>query len=320
MLNAKNRPYVVLAVLAALALISVICFMTLNVRGNWGFVLGFRGKKLLGLLLTAWTVGVSTVLFQTVTNNRILTPSIMGFDALFVLMQTFVVFFLGTEAIVTINPNVKFLYECGLMLVFSAVLFRWLFVGEERSLHLLVLIGIVFGTLFRSFSQLMQRMLDPNAFQVLQDSFFASFQTLDPTILTLATVMIAAASLVLWRIGHTFDVLSLGRGAAINLGVNYKGIVIVILLMVAVMVAVSTALVGPITFFGLLVVSLAHGLIGNSRHRFILPAAVLLGVICLVGGQMILERVFEFDTALSIIVEFLGGLVFIFLVIRGTAR
>jgi iron complex transport system permease protein len=91
-------------------------------------------------------------------------------------------------------------------------------------------------------------------------------------------------------------------------------------MLVSVLVAVSTALVGPITFFGLLVASLAHSLVGTSRHRYVLPAAALLAIICLVGGQTLLERVFSFDTALSIIIEFVGGIVFIILVLRRAAR
>lgn len=316
----KTRPYIVLMVLAALALLSVVAFMTLGAKGSWSFVIPFRGKKLLGLLLVAYSIAVSTVLFQTVTNNRILTPSIMGFDSLYVLLQTAVVFFLGIGALTTISGNLSFGIQILLMLGFSGLLFKWLFVGEERSLHLLILIGIVFGTLFRSLSNFMQRMLDPNAFQVLQDSFFASFQMLDPTLLGLSYAIVGGVTLVLWRMGSCFDVLALGRAQAINLGINYNRAMITILMMVAVLVAVSTALVGPVTFFGLLVASLAHAMIGNSRHRFVLPAAVLLGVICLVGGQTVLERLFAFNTALAIIVEFLGGLVFIFLVIRGAAR
>jgi len=155
---------------------------------------------------------------------------------------------------------------------------------------------------------------------VLQDSFFASFSGIDNTLLGVSWALVACVSLVLWRIGHCFDVLALGRDTAINLGVDHRRRVVVILALVSVLVAVSTALVGPITFFGLLVASLAHGLLRSSRHRYLLPAAVLLAVICLVGGQTVLERVFAFDTALSIIIEFVGGLVFIYLVIRGAAR
>jgi len=314
------RPVLVLLLLGALALVSVVCFMTLGAKGNWGFVLPFRGRKLLSLALVAYAVAVSTVLFQTVTNNRILTPSIMGFDALYILLQTAIVFFLGAGALATLNDQLQFGVEIVVMVAFSSLLFRWLFLGEERSLHLLVLVGIVFGILFRSLSQFMQRLLDPNAFNVLQDSFFASFATVDTTLLASASLIVLVASVVAFRLGHSFDVLALGRAQAINLGVPYKRTVVTILMLVAVLVAVSTALVGPITFFGLLVASLAHGLLGTSRHRYVLPAAVLLAIVCLVGGQTVLERVFAFDTALSIIIEFLGGIVFIYLVLRRAAR
>jgi iron complex transport system permease protein len=315
-----SRPAFVLLLLGALALLSIVCFMTLGAKGSWSFVLPFRGRKLLALGLVAYSVAVSTILFQTVTNNRILTPSIMGFDALYVLIQTAIVFFLGVGALGTLNPQAQFAAEVLVMVAFSGLLFQWLFLGEERSLHLLVLVGIVFGILFRSLSQFMQRLLDPNAFNVLQDSFFASFATVDTSLLLAASVIVGLVSIVGVRLMHTYDVLSLGRSQAINLGVDYKRTVVIILTLVSVLVAVSTALVGPITFFGLLVASLAHSLLGTSRHKYVLPAAVLLGIICLVGGQTVLERLFAFDTALSIIIEFLGGVVFIFLVLRRAAR
>ncbi len=319
-MRSLERPALVLIALAILALVSVVCFMTLGAKGSWSFVIPFRGKKLLALGLVAYSVAVSTVLFQTVTANRILTPSIMGFDALYILLKTAVVFFLGAGALTSLDPQLQFGVEVVVMVLFSGLLFRWLFLGEERSMTLLVLVGIVFGILFRSLSQFMQRMLDPSAFNVLQDSFFASFATVDTTLLVVASAVVLVVSLVALRLGHTFDVLSLGRAQAINLGVDYKRTVVIILMLVSVLVSVSTALVGPITFFGLLVASLAHSLVGNSRHRYVLPAAVLLAIACLVGGQTLLERIFAFDTALSIIIEFLGGVVFIILVLRRAAR
>ncbi len=315
-----SRPMLALIVLGAVALIAVACFMTLGAKGSWSFIIPFRGRKLLALCLVAYSVAISTVLFQTVTNNRILTPSIMGFDALYVLLKTGIVFFLGAGALTGIDPQLQFGIEIIVMVVLSGLLFRWLFLGEERSLTLLVLVGIVFGILFRSLSQFMQRLLDPNAFQVLQDTFFASFATVDTTLLLISTSIVAVVSLAALRLGHTLDVLSLGRAQAINLGIDHRRVVVILLMLVSILVAVSTALVGPITFFGLLVASLAHSLVGTSRHRHVLPAAALLAIICLVGGQTVLERLFAFDTALSIIIEFLGGIVFIILVLRRAAR
>ncbi len=310
----------VVAGLATLALLAVAGFMFAGANGSWDFLLPFRGAKLLGLALVAYSIAVSTVLFQTVTGNRILTPAIMGFDTLFILVQTVIVFFFTSRALAAADARLQFLGEVAVMVGFSVLLFRWLFAGGGRSLHLLVLVGIVFGVFFRSLSNLLQRMMDPNEFMVLQDSFFASFNAVDRSLLGISTVVVALASLALWRIRRRLDVLALGRSTAIGLGLDYRATVMQVLVVMAVLVAVSTALVGPATFFGLLVVSLAHALLGDGRHRHLLPASVLVAVICLVGGQALMERVFSFGTALSIIIEFLGGLVFIGLVLRGAAR
>jgi len=315
-----KRPAILIPLLGAIALLAAIAFMTIGAKGSWSFILSFRGTKLAAMVLVAYSIAVSTVLFQTVTNNRILTPSIMGFDALYILIQTVVVFFFGAVQVDWIGPNMRFVTETLVMVLFAGSLYYWLFSGAARSLHLVMLVGIICGVFFRSLSNLMQRMLDPDLFAVLQDRFFASFNTINADILTLSAIIVAAVSLYGWRLMHVFDVLALGREPAINLGVDHRRVVRLILLMVTVLVAVSTALVGPITFFGLLVANLAYMLAGSGKHRVVLPIAVLLATICIVGGQTILERAFAFNTALSVIIEFLGGLVFIILLVRGNAR
>lgn len=315
-----SRPALVLILLTILAGISIVAFMTLGARGSWTFIIPFRGRKILALILVAVSVSVSTVLFQTATNNRILTPSIMGFDQLYVLLQTGLVFFLGVGIITGLDPTLRFGLEIAVMVGFASLLFGWLFVWQERSLHLLVLVGIVFGIMFRSMIQFMQRIMDPNAFNVLQDSFFASFSQVDTTHLGFAYAVLGLMLLVVLQMLPALDVLTLGRAHAVNLGVDYKRTITTLLAVVSVLVGVSAALVGPVTFFGLLVASLAHALVGTSKHRFILPAACLIAIVALVGGQTLLERVFAFDTALSIIIECLGGIVFIMLVIRRSVR
>jgi iron complex transport system permease protein len=92
-----------------------------------------------------------------------------------------------------------------------------------------------------------------------------------------------------------------------------------VVVVIAVMVAASTALVGPVTFFGLIVANLAYGAVGH-RHLRSVPAAISIGVIALVGGQLILARVLGFGTELPIVIEFAGGLFFIVLVLTGRAR
>lgn len=310
----------VLLGLALLALVAIILFMTLRARGSWDFVLPFRGRKLWGMALAGYAIAVSTVLFQTITHNRILTPAIMGFDWLYRLVQTILVFFLGGLAFATIDPQWRFVGDVVIMAGLSTLLFRWLFTGASRSLHLLVLVGIVFGVLFRSISGLMLRLINPNDFAVLQDANFASFNAIDPTLLLSSTILMALASVPLLVLVPRLDVLNLGRDTAIGLGVNYTRTVSLTLLIVSILVSVSTALVGPVLFFGLLVSNIAYLVMPTYRHAQILPAAVLIAIISLVGGQAVLEHMFGFDTALAIIIEFAGGLVFLALLLRGAAR
>jgi iron complex transport system permease protein len=306
--------------LAVLAILVAVAFMTVGAKGQWDFVLPFRGTKLAAMALVAYAIAVSTVLFQTITANRILTPAIMGLDSLYLLIQTSLIFVVGTSRVSMIAPQAVFLVQCAAMIGFSWILYRTLFSGRLQSLHLVMLVGLVLGVLFRSLANLMQRIMAPNEFIVLQDRLFANFNTVNTDVLLISAVAVAGVTLLGWRSLRTFDVLALGRDAAISLGVDYKATVSLVLIIVSVLVSVSTALVGPVTFFGLLVASLAYQIAGSSKHVHVLPVAVLLAITTLVGGQLVLERVFAFNTALSIIIEFAGGIAFIILTLRSATR
>lgn len=306
--------------MALLALAAVVLFMTLDARGSWSFILQFRGRKVLGMALVGTAIAASTVMFQTITNNRILTPSIMGFDALYMLIQTVLVYFVGSVGLMGLGVNARFAIEVAVMMLFSGLLYYFLFVVGQRSLHLLVLVGIVFGLMVRSFTNLLQRVMDPTEFAVLQDTGFASFNAIDRNLLLVSAIILVLVLYGMWRMRYTLDLLALGREMAINLGVNYQRSVMLVLAATTALVAVSTALVGPITFFGLLVANLAYALVRSYRHGVVIAAAALLAIITLIGGQLVVERLFHFDTSLSVIVEFVGGLVFIYLLVKGVVR
>lgn len=310
----------ILVLLSALAAMLMLAFMFYNIKGPSEFTLPFRGGKLLALVTVAYSIAVSTVLFQTVTHNRILTPSIMGFDQLYLLIQTVIIFIAGSLHLGWFNQTSGFFISSALLILFAGTLFRWLFTGCGKSLHLVLLVGIVFGVFFRSLTNLLNRMIDPNAFAVLQDRFFANFNTYDGNILVIAIIIVCLVSFAGWRLRHSFDVLALGQETAVNLGVDYRRTVTSILFLITILVSVSTALVGPVTFFGLLVASLTYQLSGTAQHSVILPMAILIAIIALVGGQFVLERIFQFNTALSIIIEFIGGIVFLLLLLKGKVR
>ena len=296
-------------------------FIALYLSWNMSVVIWpFRLGKLVSLILIAYTIAVSTVLFQTVSNNRILTPSIMGFDQLYILIQTVVVYFVGSTVIYGVSDEVRFIAVALILTLFSTSLFTWLFSGTIKGLHMTLLIGVVFGGLFFSLRMLLQLQLNPDEAVNLTDVMFANFNRFNTNLIGIAVIIVVIVSLIGWRMRYLFDVLALGRDMAINLGVDYKQAVTRILVLVSIMVAVSTALVGPVTFFGLLVASLAYQFTPTAKHMSVLPVAILLSIIFLVGGQFILEQLFNMASRLSFIIEFVGGIVFLTLLIKGKLR
>ncbi|VEB75510.1 Iron-uptake system permease protein FeuC [Providencia rustigianii] len=210
----------------------------------------------------------------------------------------------------------KFLLESSLLVVFSVLLYRWLFVSVKMNINLVLMVGIILGTLFRSVATLLQRLMDPNEFSILQSRMFATFTKGTPELILFTLVITVIVGILLWRMRYCFDVLALGQANAVNLGINYRQQVTVILLLISILVAISTALVGPLTFLGLMVANLAYFIAGSSQHRYVLPVSFLLGVIALVGGQLLLEYGLNKAGTLSVVLEFVGGIFFIYMVLR----
>ena len=162
----------------------------------------------------------------------------------------------------------------------------------------------------------MQVLIDPNEFEVLQGKMFASFSNVNTDILIIVIAIIAIILVLIYEDMKKLDVMLLGRDNAINLGVDYDKFSKKILLIVAVLVSVSTALVGQITFLGLLVVNLSYELLDGYKHKYHIIGGILISIIALIGGQFIVERILNFNSTVSIIINFIGGIYFIYLLLK----
>nr|WMC97586.1 iron chelate uptake ABC transporter family permease subunit [Aminobacter aminovorans] len=308
-----------LLTMAVAALIAVIAFMTIGLRGNIAFALELRAVRLVTLIQVGVAIAISTVVFQTVTANRVLTPQIMGLDALYLFGQMALVLALGSVGYVALDPRLKFAGEAGLMMVMALVLFLPM-LRRRFDIGLLLLTGVVLGVLFRSLASLIARLIDPNEFAVVQGSSYADFNTVRPDLVVIGLVVMTIAAIILWRQRHLLDIVALGADSATGLGVSWTKALTGLLLLVAALVAVSTALVGPVTFFGLLVVALAERIVDSRRHHLLLPAAMLTAVIVLLGGQMVLQHLLGGAATLGVVIEFVGGLVFLAMLITTSKR
>lgn len=301
--------------LVFLAVLFIALFLFSGLSGNISYILPRRAMKIAAIILTGAAVAFSTVVFQTITQNRILTPSIMGLDDLYMLLNTVIIFLFGSTRLTMMDRNIQFLLNAGIMILFSVLMYHFLF-KKEQNIYFLLLIGFVVGTFFESFSSFMQVLIDPNEFQIVQDRMFASFNNLNIDVLYLASALFAAAALFFVRDLKYLDVMALGRDHAINLGVDFDVAARRFMVIVAVLTSISTALAGPVTFLGLLVANLSYEYLKTYRHRELILGAILISIIALVGGQWIVERVFSFSTTLSVIINFIGGIYFIYLLLK----
>lgn len=305
-----------LIILTVIAVIFCGLYLFQGLNGSFDYALPRRGIKVLAMVLTGVAVAYSTVIFQTITHNRILTPSIMGLDSLYLLLQTVIIFFLGSSHVTIVNKQVNFILSVSAMIIFALLLYRFLFRGGNRPIYFLLLVGIIVGTFFGSISTFLQVLIDPNEFMLVQDKMFASFNNVSSELVWWALGFIALTLVIGWQYFSELDVLSLGRDTAINLGVSYDKIVKTMLVLSSVLIAVSTALVGPITFFGLIVANLSYQFFKTYKHSVLIVGASVMSVIALVGGQWVVERVFTFSTTLSVIINFIGGVYFIYLLLK----
>ncbi|MFD8936936.1 iron chelate uptake ABC transporter family permease subunit [Streptomyces sp. NPDC059578] len=305
-----------LAIAGVLAAIAVFCFLFLFIKGSFDFAFERRLTMLGTMTVVAFAQAVGTVVFQTITHNRILTPSIMGFDSVYILMQTLLVSVFGGSVLAATDGMPKLITQTLLMVGFTMLLFGWLFNGRKGSIHVLLLVGVVLGLAFRSLSDFLQRLLSPAEYDVLSARLFGRLSSAEAEYLPLAGGVCLIVGAIVWQRRYRLDTLLLGRDAATNLGIAHKRELSLMLLLISLLVAMSTALAGPMTFFGFVTAMLAYQMSGTHRHVIVLPMAFLIGLITLAGGQFVMEHVFYASGMLTVVIEFLGGAIFLVHLLR----
>jgi|SRR5690625_484069 len=303
-------------ILAIVAVLLSFLYIFYDLTGNIDYILPRRIIKVVAIILTGGAIAFSTTIFMTITNNRILTPSIMGIDQLYLLTQTFIIYMFGSKSFVMMNSSINYLLSIGVMVLFSLLFYRLLFKGETNNIYFLLLIGMILGTFFSSFTSFMQVLIDPNEFMIAQDKMFASINNVNTDLVYLSTFLLLLVVIYFLRFFKYLDVLALGQDHATNLGVPYHYVVKRLLIIIAILISIATALIGPITFLGLLVVNIAHEFLKTYRHFYLILGSILISVVALLGGQFIVEKVFTFQTTLSVIINFVGGIYFIYLLLK----
>jgi len=307
-----------LAVLSALIVLGNLAWgnpMPFGTAGFWR-IAELRATSVVIIVVVAFCQALATVAFQTVTNNRIITPSVMGFESLYRVIQTGAVFFLGTAGVTLVQGVWQFVAQVVLMVAFAAVLYGRLLSGKYSNIQLMLLIGIVLGGGLGALATFAQRLLTPTEFDVLTARLIGNIANADASYLSVSIPIVAVAGGMLWAGSRRLNVLALGREAATNLGVNHRRETITVLLLVSILMAISTSLIGPMTFFGFLVAMLAYQLADTHDHRYVFPVAWLTGIVVLGGAYFVLKNIFYAAGSVGVIIEIVGGTCFLVHILR----
>lgn len=275
-----------------------------------------RMESVLVMIIVAFCQALATVAFQTVTNNRIITPSIMGFESLYTVIHTGTIFLFGATALLATRNLEMFIGQMVLMVALTLVLYSWLLSGRRGNMHVMLLVGIIIGGGLGSVSTFMQRLLTPSEFDILSARLFGSVNNAETEYFPVAIPLIVIAGTLLLLSSRRLNVVALGREATTNLGLNHRALSITTLILVSVLMAVSTSLVGPMTFLGFLVATLSYQFADTYDHRYIFPMAVATGFVVLTGAYFIMNHIFDAQGVVSIIIELVGGSVFLFVILR----
>lgn len=303
-----------------LVLLLAVGFLVLGSGLDFDYVIPKRLTRLAAIGIAGVCIAYSSVIFQTIAGNRILTPAIMGYEAIYLLFQALLILLLGTQSLL-LGRDGNVLLSVLLMLGYSWLIHRWLLRNGSHNVYLLLLLGLVLSMVMGTFTQFIQLKISPGEFSIFQGFNYASFNKAQPGQVIYSGVWVAAVCFIAQRTLPVLDVLSLGRDQAISLGVDYPRSVRLQLALIAILVAVSTSLVGPTAFMGVFVANIAYALAGTTRHRVTLPLGCAIAIGIFIIAQYLVEQWFNYNTSVSILINLVCGVYLLALMIRtrGTA-
>lgn len=319
MKNADAGSLVKIILLSFLAFLSIILYLTVGVDFQnerlFSYAMKIRIPKLAAMIIVAFAISSASIVFQSIINNTIVTPCLLGMNALYTLIHTSVVFVFGMGSVFVTNANLAFVLDAVLMGITATFLYSYLFKKTNSNVLYVLLIGTVLTSFFGSIQNTMTRVMDPNNYQNLLATLVASFSHVNSEIIAASLVLLFLIIFFLRKDISLLDVITLGKNQAINLGVDYDRTIRRLLLGVTLCIAVATALVGPLSFMGLIVANLSRQLFKTYRHSVLIAGSSLFGIIVLVAGQLVVERIFVYEIPISVFISVAGGIYFLYLIL-----
>ncbi len=315
MFKTKLSTKISILFLLSLVLMALYQFIMVDMK-FFQYAMYIRTPKLIAAIIAAFCIGTASIVFQSIINNRIVTPCLLGMNALYILIHTAIAFIFGVSSDFSSNKNVAFIIDIVLMSFVATSLYGYLFRKTKYNILYVLLSGTIMATLFTSMSNTLIRTMDPNEYDALLTSLVAGFSHVNSDIIYLSLALMGCVVFALRKEIYLLDVITLGKNQAINLGVDYDKTISKLLVGVTIFITIATAMVGPISFLGLIVANVAREFIKTYKHIYLMLGAFFVGVVVLLAGQILIEHVFHFSTVISVFINLFGGVYFLYLILK----
>ena len=306
-------------ILACAVLLVCAAYLLINAHPDnpklFRYIASLRIPTLLAMIIASLAIGSATMIFQSIIQNRIVTPCLLGMNSMYTLVHTAVVFVAGSGSRLANNSNLSFAVDLLVMSVVATFIYSYMFLKTGNNVLYVLLIGTVLSSFFGSIQSTMIRVMDPNEYDSLLTTLVADFQNVNVEVMVFAVLLLIALACFLWKDLQLLDVITLGKHQAVNLGVDYDRTIRRLLLGVVLCIAIATAMVGPISFLGLIIANLARQLLKTHKHSCLIPGAALMGMLAIIAGQILTQHVFHYAVPISTFITIGGGIYFLYLLL-----
>ncbi|WP_418744463.1 iron chelate uptake ABC transporter family permease subunit [Duodenibacillus massiliensis] len=317
----RRRLKTSMVVLAGLVLLFIGLYQFAFVNPKFfAYAMGLRLPRLAVILIAGFAISAAAIVFQTIIRNTIVTPCLLGMNSLYLLIHTAVVFFLGSGSLFAVNPVYAFAADVIVMGFVAGFIYYTIFQKTGGNVLYVLLIGTVLSTFFSSMQNSLTRIMDPNEYDALLNTLTASFTNVNAACIIPGALLLAAIAWWLRKDLAILDVISLGREQAVSLGVDYERTLRRLMVGVALYIAVATALVGPLSFLGLITANVARQLFTTYRHTWLIAGSACVGMLILTASQFVVEHVMVYAVPVSVFVTIGGGIYFLYLVLTAGKR
>ncbi|MDC2824539.1 Fe(3+)-hydroxamate ABC transporter permease FhuB [Rodentibacter pneumotropicus] len=267
-------------------------------------ILALRYPRMLIAVCAGILLSVAGVLLQRLTLNPMASPELLGVSSgasMGILLSLFV---FSAQAPL-------WFWLSGISGAFIALMMLATINQRNGMLPEKVLLtGISLSALFDTLQRIAIVSGDPRANQLISWSS-GSTQTLAPTLaipFTLLTLLLLASSLVFSR---WLDLLRLQAPIAQALGLNISQTRWILIIFSAILTALATLIVGPLSFIGLLVPHLTYFLGIHTARQQLLISALLGSTIMLIADWIGRQILFPYEIPAGLVATLVGGSYFL---------